>query len=1107
MSHFLEVTVKLAKVLFVSLLGALSISAFGQSTGSLSGIVTDPTGAVVPGAQVKIHSLATGADRTLVTDSAGLYVAPSLQPGDYQVQAVAPGFSTDTVQKVTLEVDQQESVNLKLAVASAGDTIQVETAGAQIESVTMTVGQVIDRATVQELPLNGRHFLDLTVLTPGGIVANSSGSLTGTSRGLGANSFDSAGNREDSINFQINGVNLNDMSQNQITFQPSISTTSEFKIDNSTFSAEYGRSSGSIVNVATRSGTDKFHGEAFDYFRNEALDARNYFNRSFNPATGLALVGSTGDKAPLKRNNFGGTFGGPIWRGHTFFLASYEGLRQHQGILQNSTVLSNSATTSLNALGQTVYSPNQRAAVAAANNPAANALLAIIPLPNSGNNFVSFTPGPVSINQYTIDGLQLIGSKDQLHAFYAFQSDVRTEPALQGDTIPGFGDHRNAHRQILTLNEIHNFSNNFTNEARLGFNRIAIAFNPNFITPPGTFFIGDGQQANAGIPQTTFTDIGLTIGGPSGFPQGRDDTLGVFSDTATWLKGRHTIKYGGEVRRFLEASFAGDTGTMTYATSLTTSTLSAADAQTKTQADNFESDRASAFSITPNVITSRVYVTAAGGFIQDNFKLLPNLTLEAGLRFEWNGTPTEAEDRFVIFNPTSVTLQQIGANFTGSVYKQNYNVEPRLGFAYDISGKGKTVIRGGYALMADQPVETVVGGLTSNPPFSKKVSFTGSSTVTVPVSSLYASALASGLSVANVNPNFRNAYMETFNLNVQQALPFGLIGSLGYYGSVGRHLRIATNQNQPVGPAGATNLTQVRPYLTLAATSPIDPGASINSNISEANSISSSNYNGLWATLAKNAGHGLSFNLNYEWTKSMDENSLGGQGGLNLQDSLNPAGNYGLSDFDVRNHVAGTAIYNLPFHSNIFTSGYRLTTIVQYQTGSPVNIVASSDSFNGVAGVVRPNLVGKIAIHKVQTAGVANVTFIQSPGATNYGGTVCDTTNATPACTYQIVGTQASATTAAAPTSYNGVGNIQRNAGIGPGFADVDLSGEKETKLFKGVKFTLRADAFDILNHPNFSQPSGNVQSATFGQITATRFATSDGGSSRQLQLSGKFTF
>ena len=255
-------------------------SGFAQSTATLSGAVTDPSGAVVPNARITVHSLATGIDRVVVTDEAGLYAVPSLEPGDYQVQVAAAGFSLYTVQKVTLGVDQRVTVNMALAVSSAGETIQVEATSTQIETQTMTVGQVIDRNTVQNIPLNGRHFLDLTVLTPGGVVAPTSGSLTATSRGLGANSFITAGNREDTVNFQINGVNLNDMVQNQITFQPSIDTTSEFKINNSTFSAEYGRSSGSIVNVSTRSGTNSFHGEAFDYFRNEALDARNYFNRA-----------------------------------------------------------------------------------------------------------------------------------------------------------------------------------------------------------------------------------------------------------------------------------------------------------------------------------------------------------------------------------------------------------------------------------------------------------------------------------------------------------------------------------------------------------------------------------------------------------------------------------------------------------------------------------------------------------------------------------------------------------------------------------------------------------------------------------------------------------
>src|ERR1700723_751584 len=473
---------------FVMLLLVSVGTCFAQSTATLSGTVTDPSGAVVPGAQVTVHSLATGLDRQLVTDNAGLYVAPSLIPGDYRVEVKASGFADYTVEKVTLEVDQRVTINTPLALTTAGATIQVESTASQIETQTMTVGQVIGSNTVQELPLNGRHFLDLTVLTPGGVIAPTAGSLTSPSRGLGANSFDSAGNREDSVNFQINGVNLNDISQNQITFQPSIVTTSEFKINNSTFSAEYGRSDGSIVNVSTRSGADKFHGDAFDYFRNWALDARNYFNRNFNPSTGLPLVGLPGEKAPLIRNNFGGDVGGPIWKNRTFFFVSYEGLRQHQGILQNSTVLT----------------PTQQAQIAAnaALYPSAAALAKLIPLPNSGNNYVAFTPGPVEINQYTADVLQQFSAKDSLHVFYAFQSDVRTEPALQGDTIPGWGDHRAAHRQVGTLSETHIFSPSFVNEARLGFNRIGIAFNPANLTNPNSVGLGDGLSGNVGLPQT-----------------------------------------------------------------------------------------------------------------------------------------------------------------------------------------------------------------------------------------------------------------------------------------------------------------------------------------------------------------------------------------------------------------------------------------------------------------------------------------------------------------------------------------------------------------------------------------------------------------------------
>jgi hypothetical protein len=1051
---------KLVKfLLFPALAMILTVNALAQSTATLTGAVTDPTGAVLPNAQVTVHSLATGTNRVVTTDGAGLYAVPALQPGDYAVNASASGFSTYRVNKVTLNVSQSVTLNMKLALSSAGETVQVESNASQIEAETITVGQVISPTTVQELPLNGRHFLDLTVLTPGGVVAPTAGSLTAPSRGLGANSFITAGNREDSVNFQINGINLNDISQNQITFQPSISTTSEFKINNQTFSAEFGRSDGSIVTVATRSGTNKFHGEVFDYFRNEALDARNFFNRNFNATTGLPLAGSTGNKAPLKRNNFGGSVGGPVWRDHTFFFFSYEALRQHQGILQNSPVFS--------AAQQQAFAAN------AAADPIAAAFAALVPLPNSGSNYVSFTPGPVQIDQYTGDVLQNINEKNSLHAFYAFQKDVRTEPALQGDTLPGWGDHRSAHRQIGTLQYVHIFSPTVTNEARLGFNRIAISFNPANTLSPSSIGINDGLTGNVGIPQTTITDVGFTIGGPSGFPQGRDTTTGVLSDTVTMLKGNHQIKWGGEFRRYLYYSFAGNIGSMS---------LSSA---------NLAADVTPVFSIQPNIIDYRIYADAAGGFIQDNYKALPGLVLEYGLRFEWNGTPLEGENRIAIFNPTTVTLTQAGTNgiAANGAYKQNYNFEPRVGFAYDVLKNQKTVVRGAYGYLVDQPVAGTVSVLTGNPPFTTAVSYSNSA-APISLANPYASAkAASGFALGWVNPNFKNAYVEDFNLNIQQAMPWGVTSSIGYYGSVGRHLLITTNPNQATGIPGSP-----RPFNTLSTASPIAPGVSIASNITERNSIGHSSYNAMWVSLSKNAGNGLEFSMNYDFSKSMDINSLGSQGGAVLPDSTNPSENYGLSDFDVRNHFSGTAIYALPFKGNRFVSGYRLESIFQYQTGNPVNIVASSDGYNGNSGLIRPNLLGPIVRNKQRLAGSANVSYFSNPA-----GTVCTLATITSTCVYQIVQNAAGV--------YTGLGNAQRNAGTGPGFADLDLSAEKQTKIYEGLTFTLRVDAFDIFNHPNFGQPSGNVQSSTFGQITATRFATSDGGSSRQLQISGKFIF
>ncbi|WP_419806014.1 carboxypeptidase regulatory-like domain-containing protein [Terriglobus sp.] len=1025
-----------------SLLALAAISSvpalvLAQSTATLSGTVKDPSGAVLPGAQVVIRNLGTAVERTVTSDAAGQYVAPSLAPGDYTVRVTASGFAPFTVQRLTLQVDAKTNLDAPLAPSSAGETVEVQSGTSLIQAESITVGQVIDRQTVQEVPLNGRHFLDLTVLTPGGVTAPANGNLTTPSRGLGANSFITAGNRDDSSNFQINGVNLNDLVQNQITFQPSINTTSEFKINNQTYSAEYGRSSGSIVNVSTRSGTNAFHGEAFEYVRNEALDARNYFNQA-----------GTQRQAPFKRHNFGGAVGGPIWRDHTFFFLSYEGLRQAQGLTINSGV-------------PTIAQRN------AVTDPVAARLLQFVPLPNNaaGNRFAGIAAGPVQTDQGTADIAHTFSPADTIHGFYALQQDKRTEPTLQGNTITGFGDNRTARRQILTINETHVFSPKLVNEARLGFNRIAISFNPNVTTDATTLGVGTGNTGGTGIPQITITDVGLNFGGPAGFPQGREDTFGIFSDAATYVVGKHSIKFGGEFRRFLNANFTGDTGTVGFTTF-----------------NNFALGHATSYSITPGLISNRIYANAAGAFVQDAWKITPNLTAELGFRFEWNGSPVEGKNRFVMFDTATNSLvpaRTASYGYGQSPYQQNLNYEPRLGFAYDMFGNNKTVLRAAYGYMADQPETNVVSGLNSNPPYRNAVTYsTTASQPFITVENLYGGAGAAGIAISAVNRNLRNAYTQTFNFNVQQELPYGVVGSIGYYGSVGRKLRQPLNINQP-------NLaTGVRPFVRLSATSPVLPNAATSVNINQVTSIGQSNYNAMWVTAAKVFRNGLNFNFNYNLSKSLD---LGSLSGTAFQDATRPYLNYGPSDFDTRHRISLNAVYQLPFKGNRLVEGWQISGITQWQTGNPLNITQTNTTFTGSTGVAHPNKLAPYQYLKTKTS----PTTLQW-----FNPATCAAGTAPAGCIYQLPGTAA-------------FGNISRNSMVGPGFADTDISLEKNTTIFEGLKFQFRADAFDVFNHASFGNPgtSAAVTSTNFGVISSTRFAVGDLGSSRQLQFVGKLIF
>src|ERR1051326_5480506 len=480
----------------------LAATAFAQTTASIQGTVTDQSGAAVVGAKITVTG--TGIERSTQSNSFGAYEVPALPPGNYSIRVEKGGFAVQQAPNVPVQVSQNSVQNFSLNVASTQEVVTVEASAPVVETTTVTVGQVINQRTVQDIPLNGRHFVDLALLIPGTVTPPQNGFLTAPLRGQGSFAFNTAGNREDAVNFMINGINLTDMVQNQVTFQPTINTVSEFKVDNSTYSAEYGRNSGAIVNIATRSGADKFHGEAYNYLRNDYFDARNAFTR-----VGIKPID------PFKRNQFGGDFGGPLRRGHTFFFLSYEGLRQRQGLPTNANVLSDA----------------QRNSIQSGNNAVAKALLPFIPLGN-GTNVVNGTSvpaffgsavAPVDIDQGTADVNHNFSDADRLHGYYVYQRDLRKEPTLQGATIPGWGDTRQGNRQGFTLQETHVFNPTLVNEARLGANRILISFTPNNSTDPASAGINLGVNAPLELPVITIQNLNLTFGGVRNFPQGRSE--------------------------------------------------------------------------------------------------------------------------------------------------------------------------------------------------------------------------------------------------------------------------------------------------------------------------------------------------------------------------------------------------------------------------------------------------------------------------------------------------------------------------------------------------------------------------------------------------------
>jgi hypothetical protein len=992
----------------VLILLCTATAATAQTDAALQGRVLDTSDSPLPRASIRIANPAAGFLATVFTDVQGRYYVSAIPAGSYAVTAAADGFRPEVVEALTFEVGRTVVRDFRLDVGGPTEAVVVTAELPPLDRATSAVGHIVSPGIIHDIPLNGRHFIDLGPLVPGAVAPSQTGFSTTPIRGTGALAFNTSGNREEAVAYVVNGVTTNNLTFGSVGFPPPVASIEEFKVDNSTFSAEYGHVSGAIVNLITRSGSNRFRGEAYEFFRDGALDARNFFEFTSR------------QPHPFDRSQFGGTLGGPVIRGRTFFFATYEGLRQRQGLDLNGVVPSD----------------RERGAVT---DPAVLRLLPLIPRANyvdAGGTprFVGSAAASVDENTWTADLRHNASARDRVQVFLGRQQVSGNEPTGSGTSIPGFGQARGIWKSTLTAAASHSFRAGLLNEARFGETAQNGHTLPAAPLNPVDFGITDGVDRPIGLPQMIVAGS-LNFGGPATLPQGRHDDLYIINDTVTAATDRHNVRFGGEFRRFQNNNSAEGTGQFNFPSMAA-----------------FLSGTANAFTITLGQRLSRIRQDAWSFFAQDGVRLGSNTTLDLGLRYEWHVTPTERDNEFVVFEAATASLVRAGVDIP-RVYRQNdANIEPRLGIAWTPRA-GRTVIRAAYGVSVDQPSTTAVRDTPGNPPFAMPLAAVGS----VPLSGGLRETLPlMRLAPVTVDPNFRNASLRSWNVNVQRQLAGEMAVMIGYFGSKGSNLRISRNINQPVNG--------VVPFPALSASSPIRPGAPLGT-ITQVESSGFSRYDALWISATKRLSGGLVFDTSYTLSKSLDTNSLNSSG-FAVQNGYDIPHEYGLSDFDARHRVVANVIYQLPSAGPAYLRGWQLATIVQAQSGNPINIVTSTSMLNGVPNTVRPDLAGPIRI-----IGSVNQWFDPS-----------------------------------AFVAADHFGNLSRNAVIGPAFVNTDLALIRTVPVGH-ARLQFRGQAFDVLNRANFGPPGNVVGSPTFGKILRTRLPTGEAGSSRQIQLAVNVAF
>jgi hypothetical protein len=1043
--------------------------------GTITGTIADTSGSLLPKAHVDITNRATGVTRSVITNDDGFYTAPNLVPGEYEVKATAAGFAPKGT-NLTLTVGDVLSLSLELKVGGVDQKIEIIEAPPAIEFSSSALGAVVAGPVIRDLPLNGRSWTDLATLQPGvaGVttqVAFDQGAGRGN-RGFGAQ-ISISGGRPSQNNYRLDGISINDYANSGpgsvIGINLGVDAIGEFSVLTSNYSAEYGKTSGGVINAVTRSGTNQFHGSAYSFFRNSALDARNYFDGPTPP--------------PFSRYQYGGSAGGPIWKNHTFFFGDFEAIRQNLSTTANAAVLSNAA----------------RARVT---DPAVLKYIGLFPIANQNTTTTgdiaqyNFIKQEIATeNFFTVRIDHKISVKDSIFGTYLFDNTPFTIGDAQNLTL----DASKTRRQNLILEENHIFNSSFINSARFGLNRQNVANNIgvqalNPLASDTTLGVIPGRTA----PGVNVPGLTRVVGGVGSSPSYlfRFTTFQGYDD-AFLTRGRHTIKFGVAFERLQNniTALSNPSGLFNFS-------------NTSAFIANKPSRLQAGISSTLSPRNLRQFLV--GGYIQDDWHLKPNFTANLGLRYEMSSVPTEVAGKLSTLRQITDPTPHLGnPYFYNPTYK---NFEPRVGFAFDPFQNHKTSIRGGYGIYDVLPLlyQFEILSVLSAPYF--EIGVTSDPLVKLGADPNYVQnalvAKASTLGQAYIDPNPKRNYVSQWNLSVQHELAREVTLTVGYAGSDGLHLPYRVEDANIVLP------TKTAQGYLWPSTGGKPSGTQVNPNVGTIRALwwmTKSSYNALEADITARVKHDLQLKGAFTWGKSLDNNSatIAGDSFSNSVPSLDwydTSLSYGRSDFDVAKVFVFNAIYTLPDETSLtgFTgvvrNGWQLAGIYKQSSGAPFTPLIGGDPL-GKLGTDPWDFPDRIT-----NCDSVNHNFKQG-GALNYVNLAC----------FPFPGGTGT------PNPYLR-GNASRNVINGPGLAELDMSLFKNNyvkKFSDAFNVQFRVELFNVLNHTNFTPPNNNNQQLYSAPVvplpsppitvaplsTAGVLTSPTATSSRQLQFAVKVIF